>query len=224
MSARSTAATWVKARIRTTISAGSTRSSSTSCRSRPASLRASATFDPELGSSAQARAARSPRPPSPCGRRPSAGARRRCGCRLFLDECRQRLEAVEQAPADRVGRRDELGRRAEVPGQRQRLPVGLVALREAAVLAAVDLDVGVAEAVDRLELVADQEEPGRPARAAARSAAAAGRSCPGTRRPSDGRTARGSGPAGRPSRLSSSTAFSWRSSKSSAARSSLSRS
>ena len=73
---------------------------------------------------------------------------------------RQRLEPVQQAPADRVGRRDELGRGAEVPGQRQRLTVGLLSIREAAVLAAVDLDVRVAEAVDRLELVADQEEAG----------------------------------------------------------------
>ena len=84
--------------------------------------------------------------------------------RLVLDERRQRLESVEQAPADRVGRRDELGRGAEVPGQRQRLTVGLLALLEAAVLAAVDLDVRVPEPVDRLELVADQEEAGvRPA-------------------------------------------------------------
>jgi hypothetical protein len=81
------------------------------------------------------------------------------GPRLALDERRQRLEASEQASAERVGRRDELRRRAEVPGQRQRLSVGFLALQEAAALTPVDLHVRVPEPVDRLELVTDQEEP-----------------------------------------------------------------
>src|SRR4029450_1692358 len=65
---------------------------------------------------------------------------------------------AEQARADGVRDRDELRCRTKVPGQRQGLPVGLLAVGKAAVLAAIDLDVRVPEAVDRLELVADQEE------------------------------------------------------------------
>ena len=76
----------------------------------------------------------------------------------LIDERGERLEAGEQAAPDRVGRGDQPGRRPEVPGQGKRHPVGLISLLEPAVLLAVDLDVRVAEAVDRLELVADEEQ------------------------------------------------------------------
>ncbi len=71
----------------------------------------------------------------------------------------ERLEAVQHRGADRVGRCDHFGPRAEVAAQRQDpRPVGA---REAIALFAEDVEVGVAESVDRLELVADQEDLGR---------------------------------------------------------------
>ena len=150
------AATWVNARSSTTIPAGSSPSS-TSSRSRPARRLASATFDPELGIVREARQLGLlvlPLLAIVDGQKQLDGWR---SLRL-LDERGERLEAREQAPPDRVGRGDQAGRRPEVPGQGQCHAIGFISIGEAAVLLSVDLDVGVAEAVDRLELVADQEE------------------------------------------------------------------
>src|SRR3954453_8675160 len=67
----------------------------------------------------------------------------------------QRHELVpEPLREHRVERREDLGARAEVVGQGQRGAL----LPERAAATAEDLDVGVTEAVDRLELVADGGE------------------------------------------------------------------
>ena len=145
------------------MSAASTSgSSSTSWRSLAARRRASATFEPELGSS--------------CGRGSSVSSASQSFLRSSVSSSStggssaarlgslhrrgERLEAVEQGAADRVRGGDQLRGGPEVPGQRQRDAVRLIPLGEPPVLAAVDLDVGVPEPVDRLELVADQEQAG----------------------------------------------------------------
>ena len=64
----------------------------------------------------------------------------------------------EQGAADGVDGGEHRRARAEVPEQRQHVAIGVLARRLA--LAAKDLEVRVAEAVDRLVLVADHEHPG----------------------------------------------------------------
>ena len=67
----------------------------------------------------------------------------------------QRLVAVAELLAEKmVDRGEDLGARAVVPGERQPQRCTLAALAE-------DGDVGVAEAVDRLELVTDEEDVDR---------------------------------------------------------------
>jgi len=150
----------VKARSRTTISAGSSPVS-TSSRRRPARRRASATFEPELGSFGQPRQLCLLGLPrllvvdgqQQLDQRPATGFPR------LLEAGAERLEVVSSpAPIALVVARIS-GGGAEVAGQRQRHALGR-ALREAAVLAPIDVDVGVAEAIDRLKLVADDEELG----------------------------------------------------------------
>ena len=79
-----------------------------------------------------------------------------------LGRSRELLElAAEMRAEELVDGGEHLGARAVVERQRERLLDGLAPLAE-------DLHVGVAEAVDRLELVADEEELGLPASAAGR--------------------------------------------------------
>ena len=91
---------------------------------------------------------------------------------------RERLEAVAELRLEEVvDRREHLGPRAVVLRQRQPLRRGRAALAE-------DLDVGVPEAVDRLELVADEEDLLlRAGGEQVDQLALQARSCPGTRRP-----------------------------------------
>ena len=89
----------------------------------------------------------------------------------------ERLELVAEVRAEElVDGGEHLRARAVVERQREQL-------RRLRAPLAEDADVGVAEAVDRLELVADEEHLGRPACAAGRRARTGGGSCPGTRRP-----------------------------------------
>ena len=91
----------------------------------------------------------------------------------------ERLVAVAELLAEEVVDRGEhLGPRAVVPRERQPQRRPLAALAE-------DLDVGMAEAVDRLELVADEEDVRRagPAAQQVDDVALQRGSCPGTRRP-----------------------------------------
>ena len=73
----------------------------------------------------------------------------------FLARGDQRRVGIPEALAeDAVDRRDQRGAAAEVVGQRDRGPLGV----QPAAALAEDLHLGVAEAVDRLQLVADGEE------------------------------------------------------------------
>ena len=91
----------------------------------------------------------------------------------------ERLELVAELGAEQVVDRGEhLGPRAVVAASARARRPPLAPLAE-------DADVGVAEAVDRLELVADEEELrlSRARRRGGRSARTGAGSCPGTRRP-----------------------------------------
>ena len=89
----------------------------------------------------------------------------------------ERLELVAEVRAEElVDDREHLRARAVVARERQQL-------RRLRAPLAEDADVGVPEAVDRLELVADEEHLRVRPRAGDRRDRIAGGSCPGTRRP-----------------------------------------
>ena len=117
--------------------------------------------------------------------------------------------AAEVRAEELVDGGEHLGARAVVERQRERLLDGLAPLAE-------DLHVGVAEAVDRLELVADEEELGLRRPQQVDDLASAGGSCPGTRRRGSSGSAACSRSRSSGCDLRRSRASSWRSSKSSA--------
>ena len=104
----------------------------------------------------------------------------------------RRVALAEVAREHLVHDVDHVRTRAMVPAKRDQL------VPRRGPLLAVDRDVGVAEPVDALELVADEEElaAGRRGRSARTEAG----SCPGTRRRARRRTARGTSPPGRAGR------------------------